>query len=110
MKLVSWNVNGVRASYKKGAWQWFMDYAPDIFAVQETKAHPDQMPEEVLRPPGYFAFFDHSKLRKGYSGVAVYSKIKPLSVEYGLGVEKLDQEGRFLALFFQNFVFINIYF
>ena len=124
MRIISWNVNGLRANVKKGCFDWFMNESPDLYCLQETKSHPDQLDEGVRNPAGYFSYFDHSKGRKGYSGVAVYSKIKPDKVEYGLGVHEFDQEGRFLALFFDNktlekdagvkglgkFVLLNIYF
>jgi exodeoxyribonuclease III len=102
MKLLSWNVNGLRAFYKKGAFDSIFELDLDIFCLQETKAHPDQLPEEVRNPAGYSAYFDHSKMRKGYSGVAIYSKVKPDKVEDGFGKYELDQEGRFLALFFEK--------
>ena len=123
MRIITWNVNGLRANVKKGCFDWFLNYSPDIYCIQETKAHPDQLEEGIRNPEGYFSYFDHSKGRKGYSGVAIYSKIKPDKVEYGLGVEALDQEGRFLALFYEKFpseqigvkkigktVLLNIYF
>jgi len=126
MRIISWNVNGIRANVKKGGFDWMMNESPDIFCFQETKAHPDQLEEGIRNPAGYFSYFDHSKGRKGYSGVAVYSKVKPENVEYGLGSSELDQEGRFLALYFPadafkdnvaggkqrlgKFVFINTYF
>ena len=110
MRFISWNVNGLRANVKKGGFDWFLNESPDIFAIQEVKAEADQLSEGVRNPPGYFSFFDHSKGRKGYSGVAVYSKTQPDNVEYGLGQAAFDQEGRFIALFFKDFVFINIYF
>ncbi len=110
MNIISWNVNGLRAVVKKGQFDWFLKTSPDIFCIQETKAHPDQLPEEIRKPSGYFSYFDHSKGRKGYSGVAVYSKIEPESIDYALGVEELDQEGRFLALHFKDFTLCNIYF
>jgi exodeoxyribonuclease-3 len=110
MKFISWNVNGIRAWHKKGYLDWFLNASPDFFCLQETKAHIDQLPPELASPAGYHAYFDHSKGRKGYSGVAVYSKTKPEKVEYGLGSEIHDNEGRFLALFFKEFVLITIYF
>ncbi len=110
LRIISWNVNGIRAWYKKGMLDWFLKESPDIFCLQETKAHPDQLSEDLRNPKGYFSYFDHSRTRKGYSGVAIYTKVKPDKVEYGLGLEKLDQEGRFLALFFNKTVLINIYF
>jgi exodeoxyribonuclease-3 len=110
MNIICWNVNGLRALVKKGQFDWLVSTSPDIFCLQETKAHPDQLPEEIKNPKGYFSYFDHSRGRKGYSGVAVYSKIKPESVDYKLGVEALDQEGRFLGLHFKDFTLCNIYF
>ncbi len=114
MKLISWNVNGIRAIVKKGNFNPLFELDPDIICLQETKAHPEQLTPEVRTPAGYFSHFDHSKLRKGYSGVAIYVKSKYekdiQKVEYGFGVEKYDQEGRFIALFFSEFVLINCYF
>jgi exodeoxyribonuclease-3 len=110
MKLLSWNVNGLRAFYKKGAFNTIFEVDPDIFCVQETKAHPDQLPEGLRNPAGYHAYFDHSKMRKGYSGVAIYSKIKPEKVEYSLGSADHDQEGRMIIAYFKDFVLLNGYF
>jgi exodeoxyribonuclease-3 len=84
--------------------------SPDILAIQETKATPDQLPEHVLNPKGYFSFFDSSKIRKGYSGVAVYTKEKPIKIEFGLGHDHMDMEGRLLTLYFKDFIFMNCYF
>jgi exodeoxyribonuclease-3 len=95
---------------KKGGFDWFLRESPDIFCIQETKAEVTQLQASVVKPEGYFSYFDHSKGRKGYSGVAVYTKIEPDRVEYGLNAPEFDQEGRFLALFFNNFVLLNIYF
>lgn len=114
MKIISWNVNGIRAHVKKGAFDWTLNESPDIFCLQETKAHPDQLTKDVVSPQGYTSYFDHSKVKKGYSGVAVYSKVVPEKVEYGLGIEDLDQEGRQIALFFKGkntkWVLVNTYF
>lgn len=110
MKIISWNINGIRANVTKGGFDWLVSENADIFCLQETKAHPDQLPENILKPPGYVSYFDHSKLRKGYSGVAIWTKIKPEKVEYGFDIEKLDQEGRQITLFFKEFVLINTYF
>lgn len=110
MKLISWNVNGIRAWHKKGQFEWFLRQKPDFFCLQETKAHPDQLSEEVRNPDGYFSYFEFSKMRKGYSGVAVYTKHEPDYVEEGLGIKELDQEGRMLALFYEGFVLITCYF
>ncbi|KKU70617.1 MAG: Exodeoxyribonuclease III [Parcubacteria group bacterium GW2011_GWA2_47_21] len=110
MKIISWNVNGLRANIKKGGFDWFMKFNPDVYCIQETKAHPTQLPSEAQKPRGFFSYFDHSKFKKGYSGVAVFSKIEAEEVLCGLGVKALDQEGRFLGLRFKNFWLFNVYF
>lgn len=110
MKLLSWNVNGLRAVANKGAFSTVFEIDADIICLQETKAHPDQLPEEVRSPAGYFSYFDHSKIKKGYSGVAIYSKVKPEKVEYGLGIAKFDDEGRTLVAYYKDFVLLNVYF
>ena len=74
MKIISWNVNGLRAVVKKEKWNQLFELNPDIICLQETKAHPEQLPEEIRNPKGYHSYFDHSKMRKGYSGVAIFSK------------------------------------
>lgn len=110
MRIISWNVNGLRANVKKGGFDWFLNESPDIFCLQEVKAEAEQLEPGIRSPEGYYSYFDHSKGRKGYSGVAVYTKTEPEKVEYGLGSAEFDQEGRFLALFFKDFVLLNIYF
>lgn len=110
MKIISFNVNGIRASYKKGALQEAFSLNPDILAIQETKSTPDQLSLEITSPAGYTSYFDSSKERKGYSGVAIYTKIIPEKVEYGLGENEYDTEGRCLTLYFKNLVFITAYF
>ena len=110
MRILSWNVNGLRAFYKKGAFNSIFEVDPDIFCLQETKSHPDQLPEEVRSPAGYYTYFDHSKMRKGYSGVAIFSKEKPEKVEYSLGNPDLDKEGRMIIAYFKDFVLLNGYF
>jgi exodeoxyribonuclease III len=110
MKFLSYNVNGIRASYKKGAIQNLLALDADIVGIQETKSTPDQLDEALISPPGYTSYFDSSKERKGYSGVAVYTKIKPKKVEYGLGEELYDTEGRCLTLHFDTFAFVTAYF
>lgn len=110
MKIISFNVNGIRASYKKGAFQELLKLDADIIGIQETKSTPNQLSEDILAPNGYLAYFDSSKERKGYSGVAVYTKEIPQSVHYGLGDDEYDVEGRCLTLIFKNFVFVTAYF
>jgi len=110
MKIISWNVNGLRAIHRKGNWDWLMIDQPDIFCLQEIKATADQLPEEIRAPHGYHAYFDSPKEKKGYSGVAIYSKIKPEKVEYTMGVPVLDNEGRLMALYYKDFVLLTVYF
>lgn len=119
MRIISWNVNGLRAIHKKDKWNQIFelgegvsgaDSSPDIFCLQETKANPDQLPPEVRDPAGYFSCFDHPKEKKGYSGVAIYSKVKPEKVQYEMGNPTLDNEGRLVAVYFKEFVLINVYF
>jgi len=110
MKLISWNVNGLRAIYKKKYWKPFFTLNADIFCLQEIKASSEQLPEDILNPLGYHSFFASSVIKKGYSGVAIYSKEKPLEVKYGFDIEKFDNEGRLLEARFKNFILFNVYF
>ena len=110
MKLISWNVNGLRAVAKRGDFANILTRNPDILCLQETKSEAVQLPDDVRNIPGYFSYFSHSKMRKGYSGVGVYTKIEPERVEEGMGVPEFDQEGRLLVLYFKNFVLLNCYF
>lgn len=110
MKFISWNVNGIRASHKKGALAKIFEQGADIIGIQETKSTPDQLSVDIISPQGYISYFDSAKERKGYSGVAVYTKIKPEKVSYGLGEDEYDTEGRCLTLCFKDFVFVTAYF
>ena len=110
MRLLSWNVNGLRAVAKKDVWEDFINASADIFCLQETKAHSEQLHENVREIPGYESYFSSSKVKRGYSGVALYTKIKPERVEYGLGIEKFDFEGRIISAFFKDFVILGVYF
>jgi exodeoxyribonuclease-3 len=102
MRIISWNTNGLRATVKQGFWDPLFDiYKPDMVCLQETKCEPEQLPEEVRNMKNYFAYFSYSKGRKGYSGVAVYTKIQPEKVE-GLGIKEFDDEGRTLVLLFKK--------
>ncbi|MFA7192203.1 MAG: exodeoxyribonuclease III [Candidatus Paceibacterota bacterium] len=103
MKIISWNTNGLRATIKQGNFDpLFNKYKPDIVCLQETKAEKEQLPNEVQNYFGYNSYFSHSKTRKGYSGVAIYTKVLPDKVEEGMGVPELDQEGRLLVLYFEK--------
>lgn len=110
MKLISWNVNGIRAAQKKGLLEWLEKESPDVLCLQETKAHPDQLGFELTHPEGYYANFSSSIVKKGYSGVVTYSKEAPIHVEEGMGIEKFDQEGRIITTEFKDFILLNIYF
>ncbi|MFA6301056.1 MAG: exodeoxyribonuclease III [Candidatus Paceibacterota bacterium] len=110
MKILSWNTNGLRATAKQGFFTPLFDERPDVLCLQETKAEPAQLPEEVKNIPGYFSYFSHPKTKKGYSGVAIYTKEKPKEVFYGMGIKKLDDEGRLIGVKFKNFTIINGYF
>lgn len=109
MRIVSWNTNGLRATAKQGFFTPLFN-GTDILCLQETKVEPDQLPEEVRNVPGYHSYFAHPKFKKGYSGVAIYSKEKPREVFYGMGIKKLDDEGRLIGAKFKNFTIINGYF
>jgi len=111
MKIVSWNVNGLRSLGKNDYWEAFLKGAkPDIFCLQETKANPEQVPEALLSPAGFSSFFSSSKTKKGYSGVALYSKVEPWNVIYGMGIKEFDQEGRIVGAEYEDFWLLNIYF
>ncbi|MES2023343.1 MAG: exodeoxyribonuclease III [Patescibacteria group bacterium] len=111
MKIISWNTNGLRATAKQGYFvPLFKKYKPDILCLQETKVEPDQLPEDVRNVKGYYSFFSHSQKRKGYSGVAIYTKEKPREVFESVGVKDLDGEGRLLGAKFKNFTLINGYY
>lgn len=108
-KLISWNVNGIRAAEKKGFLDWLAGCGADLVAVQETKAHPNQLSAALLAPPGYQAAWSSAE-KKGYSGTATYSRHAPRQVIEGLGDPRFDTEGRTLIHEFEPFVFFNIYF
>lgn len=111
LKIISWNVNGIRASYKKGLVDFIKKETPDIICLQETKALIEQLPEELKNIEGYTLYLNPAEIKKGYSGVAVYSKIKPINVEKNkLGNKFKDNEGRILSLQFEDFILFNIYF
>jgi exodeoxyribonuclease-3 len=108
-KLISWNVNGIRAILKKGFLEWLKKEKPHILALQETKARQEQLDEKILNPDGYDTFWAKPD-RPGYSGAAVFSKEKPISVSYGFGIKKFDIEGRVVMLEFEDFYLLNVYF
>lgn len=105
IKLTSWNVNGIRAVLKKGFMDFFNENKSDILCIQETKAHPEQVEIEL---PGYNDFWNSAE-KKGYSGTAVFSKVKPFEVENGIGIEKHDNEGRVITADYEHFYLVNCY-
>ncbi|HEX5691408.1 MAG TPA: exodeoxyribonuclease III [Roseiflexaceae bacterium] len=109
VKLFSWNVNGIRAAEKKGFLGWLGECGADIVALQETKASPEQVSAALREPPGYESHWCAAE-RKGYSGVATYSRIAPVAVTRGLGDPRFDADGRVLVSSFPDFVLYNIYF
>jgi len=110
MKIISWNVNGIRAIQKKGFLEWLDHTQPDILCLQETKAHPDQLDKILTEHPLYHSYYHSSTVKKGYSGVVTFTKKEPKNIEYGLGIEKFDQEGRVVMTDHGDFVLYNVYF
>ena len=105
MKLISWNVNGIRACLKKGFAESFKQLDADIFCIQETKCQPEQIELEF---EGYTSYWNSAE-KKGYSGTAIFTKQKPLNVTYGIGIEEHDKEGRVITLEFEKFYMVDIY-
>lgn len=105
MKFISWNVNGIRAAVKKGFEDFFKEADADIFAIQETKAQPEQIALDFSD----YHMYTNSAVKKGYSGTAVFTKKEPLNVTYGIGMEQHDQEGRVITCEFEDFYFVTCY-
>jgi len=105
LKLISWNVNGIRACVGKGFLDYFRDVDADIFCIQESKVQEGQIDLELK---GYFQYWNYAE-KKGYSGTAVFSKIEPSSVAYGIGIKEHDTEGRVITLEFDDFYLVNVY-
>ena len=105
MKFISWNVNGLRAVVKKGFMEYFKEVDADIFSLQETKLQEGQI---ELETEGYYQYWNYAE-KKGYSGVAVFTKEEPISVSYGLGIEEHDKEGRVITLEFGDFYYVTVY-
>ncbi len=105
MKLISWNVNGIRACIKKGFLDYFNEQNADVFCLQEIKLSAGQLDLEL---EGYNMYWNYAE-KKGYSGTAIFSKIKPISVKYGLGIEEHDHEGRVITLEFEKFYMVTVY-
>lgn len=109
IRILSWNVNGIRAVFKKNFLGWLKNESPDILCLQETKAMTDQLVPELLSPAGYHAYWNSAE-RPGYSGVATFSRFESLAVSNGLGIPRFDSEGRVLSTEYPEFTLLNIYF
>ena len=109
LRLYSWNVNGIRAVERKGAMDWFFEEKPSILCLQETKAHKEQVPDSLREVDGYQTHFTSAE-RKGYSGVAIYTRPKPKNIHHGFGVQEFDSEGRTLIAEYDQFTLLNVYF
>ncbi len=109
IEILCWNVNGIRAVERKGFLPWLSQMSPDMLCLQEVKAQADQLPPDIQQPSGYHAYWNFP-LRKGYSGVATFSKMEPAVVESGFGIEKFDVEGRVITARYPRFTLLNVYF
>jgi exodeoxyribonuclease-3 len=109
VKLLCWNVNGIRAAAKRGFLEWLAAQSPDVLCLQETKATPEDLPEDILKPGGYNAYWNYPQ-RKGYSGVATISREIPLKVQNGFGTPEFDNEGRVIISEHPGFTLFNVYF
>ncbi len=108
MKIITYNVNGLRAAVTKGLINWIQEEQPDVVCIQETKLQPDQFPAEVFTEAGYKAYL-FSAQKKGYSGVAILTKKEPDHIEYGMGIEKYDNEGRFIRADYGDLSIVSVY-
>lgn len=108
-RILCWNVNGIRAIWKKNFPEWFKKTSPDILCLQETKAQPEQLDESITKYNGYWSGFSSAE-KKGYSGVATYSKLEPIALREGFGNPFFDNEGRVIETEFEKFVLYNVYF
>lgn len=109
MKIISYNVNGIRAAIRKEFLEWLQHANPDVICIQETKAHKEQVDVEAIEAAGYPYHYWFSAQKKGYSGVAIFSKIKPNHVEYGTGIESMDFEGRNIRVDFDEVSVMSLY-
>ena len=106
MKLISWNVNGIRAVIKKGFYDFVATYNPDILCIQETKAHPEQV--DLILSDYPYQYWNSAE-KKGYSGTAIFSKVEPLSIHYDMGIKKHDLEGRVITAEFKDYFLVTVY-
>ncbi|MCX5782005.1 MAG: exodeoxyribonuclease III [Elusimicrobia bacterium] len=110
MKILCWNVNGLRAVHSKGLFlDWFLKEKADIVCVNETKSQIDQIPDELKNISGYYSYFSSAE-KKGYSGTGLWTKINPIKTSFELGTKKFDNEGRLIRADFKDFILLNVYF
>jgi exodeoxyribonuclease-3 len=110
LRITTWNVNGLRAALVKGMWKWIQQENPDIICLQEIKTRPDQIPSEYSDQFNISQIFWNPAEKSGYSGVATFSKISPISVKFGIGLDEYDCEGRVISTKFPSFTLFNVYF
>ncbi len=108
MKILSWNVNGLRAIYKKGFLNWLEKCEADIICLQEIRANKNQLPNDIVNPNGYYAYFNSAK-KMGYSGTAIFTKKKPKKIETTFGLKRFDKEGRMIKVIYKEFILMNFY-
>ena len=108
-KILCWNVNGIRAAERNGFLEWLYRESPDILCVQETKANPGQLDKDLREPRGYHVYWNYPE-RKGYGGVATFTREEPSRVEYGFGIQRFDVEGRVIISEHSEFILFNVYF
>jgi len=109
MYFISWNINGIRAAYRNGVFDWFKKNKPDFFCLQEIKAKEKDLTEEIKKIPGYKLYLSSAQ-KPGYSGTAIYTKHQPKKIKTKIGIDKFDQEGRFLLLEYDKYIVFNTYF
>lgn len=109
MRILSWNVNGIRAVERRGLLEWLYRESPDILCVQETKAHPEQLSGELRQPRDHHTYWSYPK-KKGYSGVATFTKEKPVDIHYDLASEGFDVEGRIITVEYPDFILLKVIF
>lgn len=109
MKIITWNVNGIRSVIQKGFFEFVESQNPDLLCLQETKVHPDQLDEAIQSPSGWRTFWSSAQ-RPGYSGTATFCRVTPEEVHYGFGIPKFDAEGRMVVTRFPKFLLYNVYF
>jgi exodeoxyribonuclease-3 len=109
MRILSWNINGLRAAHKRGFRDWLLSESPDILCLQETKASEEQVPEDLRNLTGYNSYFVGAE-RKGYSGVALWTRKEPKAIETNLRIPRFDIEGRMIRADYRNFTLLNLYF